>query len=151
MNKYDNFESFMAVVIEHADCKCKSRYNKSLTEVYKVSGNVYLMILKIIPKGWSIFLALVVLLALGPLAFTVTLATFSLSPIGIAIIATLAVFGGGDAIKILYQNRILPMAIKETGEFYKEKFNSHINEESYIDDLINKAAEHLIKKAKITI
>lgn len=147
MSKYENFEAFMTNVIETADCKCRELYRKELTEAYGVSASVYSMLLAIISKGWSLFLTLVALLTLRPIAFAVSFIGFTASPFGIVIIATLAVFGGSDGIRVLYQNRILPMAIKETGEYFKDNFNSHINERSYIDRLIETAAEQLLKKA----
>lgn len=147
MSKYDNFETFITNVVEKADLKCRDLYGKELTQAYGVSTSVYGMLLAIIPKGWSLFLALIALLALGPLAFTTALIGFTVSPIGIVIVVTLAVFGGVKAIRVLYKNRILPMAIKETGEYFKEDFKSHINERNYIDRLIEVAADRLLYKA----
>lgn len=147
MSKYDNFETFMTNVIETADHRCRRLYGKELTKAYGVSTNVYSMLLIIISKGWLLFLALVALLTLGPIAFAVALIGFTASPFGVVIVVALGVFGGVSAIRILYQNRILPIAIKETGEYFKNEFSSHINEHSYIDLLIETAAEQLLKKA----
>lgn len=147
MSKYNNFETFMTNVVEAANRKCIDIHGKELTEAYGVSTSIYSMLLVIIPKGWSLFLALIALLALGPLAFAVSLIGFTASPFGIIIVVTLAIFGGVKAIRILYQNRILPMAIKEIGECFKNKFKSHIDEHNYIDRLIEEAANQLLHKA----
>ena len=147
MSKYNNFESFVTSVIEESNNKCRTRFNYSLAEAYQAPSSVFQMVLKIVPKGWSFFLALIALLALGPIAFALSLTAFTLSPMGIVVIAALAVFGGIEAIRILYKNRILPMAIKDMGEEYKYRFQTHINDMSYIDNLINEASEFLISRA----
>lgn len=148
MSKYDNFETFVTTVVDEANSKCRSRYGKSLTDIYEVSDSIYSMIMSIIPKGWHVFLALVLLIAMGPIAFAASLIGFSVTPIGIIVLTALAAFGGVTAIKILYRNRILPMAIKDMGEKFKDRFNSHINECGYIDNMIDEASDYLIRKAK---
>lgn len=150
MNRYDNFEVFMTNVVEVADRKCQNLHGKKLTEAYGVSTKVYSMLLVVISKGWSLFLALVALLTLGPIAFTTSLVSFTVSPLGLAIVIALATFGGVKAVRVLYRNRILPMAIKETGEYFKNNFKSHINERNYIDNLVEVAAEQLLHKALIS-
>lgn len=148
MNKYNRFEDFMASVISEADSKCKKRYNVNLENLYKVSNhNIISSIFMLIDKGWYVFAAVVALLILGPIAFGVSLVTFLLTPIGIIVAATLA-GGGAYALKILYNDRQLPIAIKETGSRYKSDFENHLNEIVHIDNLIDDASDYLINKAK---
>lgn len=147
MSKYNNFESFVTSVIEESNNKCRTRFAYSLAEAFQAPSSVFQMILKIVSSGWTFFLALVALLTLGPIAFAISLTAFTLSPMGVVVITALAVFGGIEAIRILYKNRILPMAIKDMGEEYKHRFQTHINDISYIDNLINEASEFLISRA----
>lgn len=66
--------------------------------------------------------------------------------IGMVAVGTFAVVGA-TALRTLYRDRVLPIAIKETGQKYKELFNNHINERSYIDSLLEQAADYLLSKA----
>lgn len=147
MSKYNKFEDFMQSVINEADSKCQNQYGKSLTDAYSVSASITRMVKAIIDCGWWVFLALVAILVLGPVAFAAASVTFAATPIGAIAIGALAIFGGVGALRVLYRNRILPIAVKETGEMYKSDFNSHINEVSYIDNLISRASDTLLSKA----
>lgn len=147
MSKYNKFEDFMQAVINEADNKCQHRYSKSLTDAYDVNISIMKMINILISNGWGIFIAVVALLVLGPFAFGLALTTFIVTPIGMLVVGALAVFGGVTAIRTLYRNRVLPIAIKETGQKYKDKFNNHINEHPYIDSLLEQAADYLLSKA----
>ena len=147
MSKYSNFEEFMQAVINDADNKCQMRYDHSLAEAYKVNITTVTTILKIIGSGWWVFAALFAILILGHIAFGVAVVTFVTTPAGLIIVGLLAVGGGVATIKTIYKNRVLPIAVKETGDIYKSDFENHINQYSYIDSLINQASETLISKA----
>lgn len=147
MSKYNKFEDFMQVVINEADNKCHRRYNKSLAEAYNVNINTTNMILAVISHGWWVFLALAALLGLGGIAFGISLAAFITSPPGIIVVAALALVGGVAAIRTLYRNKVLPMAVRDTGVQFKERFENHLNNESYIDSLIDEASDCLLDKA----
>lgn len=147
MSKYDKFEDFMQAVINEADNKCQRRYSKSLADAYDVNVSIMRMISILLSNGWGIFLTVVALLILGPFAFGVTLTTFIVTPVGIVVVGALAVVGGITALRTLYRNRVLPIAIKETGQRYREQFNNHINEYSYIDTLLEQASDCLLSKA----
>lgn len=148
MSKYNRFEDFMKSVVVDANKKCLNRYNVTLDELYKVrTPRVMEIINLLIDKGWWVFVAVVVILSLGPIAFGVSLAAFFTTPAGL-IVAVLLAGGGIVGMRILYQNKQLPLAIKETGEYYKDYFNNHVNEISYIDNLQGQASDYLIKKAK---
>lgn len=147
MSKYNKFEDFMQAVINEADRKCKCRYSKSLTDAYDVNALILKMINILISNGWKIFLAVVALLLLGPFGFSIAMATFASTPVGMVAIGALAVVGGITAIRTLYRNRILPIAVKETGQKFRDRFYDHINEYSYIDSLLEQAAECLLSKA----
>lgn len=147
MSKYNNFEDFMQSVVNDADRKCKSRHGKSLAEAYDVSAVITKMINALIGHGWWVFIGVVALLALGPIGFGAACIAFVSTPVGMIAVGALAVFGGATAIRTLYRNRILPMAVKETGEYFKSDFNSHLNNTSYIDSLEQRASDMLLQKA----
>ena len=147
MSKYNNFEDFMQSVLNEADSKCRQQKGVSLSDAYNAPGTIQDMILLVIKKGWWVFVALVAILALGPLAFAAALVGFGSTGAGTIGLLALACFGGVSAIRLLYKNRILPIAVKETGELYKSDFNAHIGEISYIDDLSNRASDYLLSRA----
>lgn len=147
MSRYNKFEDFMQAVINDADEKCQRMYGKSLAEAYQVKPSITSIVQKIIDAGWWVFVALVALLVLGPIAFGGALLAFVSTPAGIIVVGVLAAVGGVGAIRLLYKNRILPIAVKETGEIYKNEYNNHINEISYIDGLVSRASDTLLSKA----
>lgn len=147
MSKYNKFEDFMQSVINEADRKCKARFGESLADAYKVNMDTVIAILKIIDKGWWVFVALVAILILGPFGFGAALATFITTPAGMIVVGTLAVGGGVAAIRTIYKNRVLPIAVKKTGDMYKTDFENHINQNYYIDSLIDRASDTLISKS----
>lgn len=146
MEQYDNFEKFVTNVIEEADKKSYIRYNKKLTEIYKVPNNVYDMTMSVILKGWPFFLECTTLFELKSAAFATSLIGVTTIPVGVRLIKDLNDFGGIAAIKILYQNKTLFMSIKDMGEKYKNEFKSHINEYKYIDNITDEASDYLLEK-----
>ena len=147
MSKYNNFENFMSAVINEADNISRNRRGYPLYEAYDAPERVIVIVSKIIDNGWTKFVAVVALLALGPFAFGAAFLAFIGNPIGIALGIALAAYGGVKAIKYLYENRKLPLAIKEVGDRYKSRFEAHRNETSYLDRLIDEAATDLFLKA----
>ena len=148
MSKYNDFEDFMHAVIDCADYKSKSRYGKSIYEAYGVTEKVLAITLTIIDSGWGKFLAVATLLALGPFAFGAAFLAFIGNPIGITLGLVLAAYGGVKVIKYLYDNRKLPLAIKNTGESYKSSFENRKGNIPEIDQLIHEASEYLINDAR---
>ena len=147
MSKYNKFEDFMEEVVNEADNKCRRRYGKSLSEAYAVEATIINMMFAIIRHGWWLFVALVALFGLGTIAFGAALLAFVNTPPGIIIVGLLAVTGGVTAIRIMYKNKVLPMAVRDTGNDYKEEFENHIGNETYIDRLIDRASDDLLRKA----
>lgn len=146
MSKYNRFEDFMQSVINESDSKCRSRYGKSLAEAFRVGTNTLTVVKAIVNKGWWVLLALVAILAMGGFGFATAVVAFCTTPAGIIVLAVLAGAGIGG-IRALYRERVLPIAVKETGEQYKSEFNNHQNEYTYIDSLIDRASNTLIYKA----
>lgn len=147
MSKYYDFEDFMQSVINEADSKCISRYSKSLSDAYDVNASIMKMMKILIEHGWTLFIAIAGLLILGPIAFGAACIAFAGTPVGIVAIGALAVFGGVTALKTLYKNKVLPLAVKETGEKFNSEFKNHVGEGSYIDYLIDRASDDLINRA----
>lgn len=146
MSKYNRFEDFMQSVINEADRKSRSRYGKSLTDAFCVAANTTAILEAIIDKGWWLLVALVAILSLGALGYTASVAAFCATPAGIAILAILSALGVGG-VAVLYKNRVLPIVVKEVGEYYKSEFENHRNESYYIDNLIDKASDKLLNRA----
>ena len=151
MSKYNKFEDFMQEVINVADSKCHRQYHKSLAEAYDVDMSITNMIKAIIGHGWWIFAAIVGLLVLGPIAFGTTLIAFVHTPPGIIAVGVLAIFGGVAAIRTMYKNKVLPIAVRDTGKKYKEEYYKHIGDNTYIDRLVDSASDYLLSKATILL
>lgn len=147
MSKYDNYGEFMISVLDEAEIKCKQSIYGSLINLFGLNGaneKLIPIIIKIFEIGWPAFVTTCALLVLGPIAFVAALTAFVLGGIGAVIVATLAIYGGIKAIKLLYTHRTTPLKIYEIGKKYKPRFDDHINEYSYIDNLIDEAANDLI-------
>ncbi len=153
MSKYSRFEDFMVAVVKTSDATCLQRYGQSLNDLYKVkSSTLVAAIFALIDKGWGVFLAVTALLLLGPIAFPAALAAFGLNPIGLIAVSILAAFGGITMIRTMYQNKKLPLAIRETGNKYKPIFKSYQNySENQLIEKVNilekDASSYLISKA----
>ena len=72
------------------------------------------------------------------------LTAFVIGGVGAVIVATLAIYGGVKAIKLIYANKTIPQKIYDVGKKYKPRFDAHINEYSYIDNLIDEASNDII-------
>jgi hypothetical protein len=141
--KYYSFNIFMDEVVNTAN----SRVN--LEELFALdSGDVVKIISTLLVKGgWPAFVAVVFLLLLGPIAFITALATFGSTPVGWGIFV---IFGGATVvtIKILYQDRELPIAVKEVGEEFMPKWKKVEGNTDKVDALLIEAVDSLINKAR---
>lgn len=145
MSRYNKFEDFMQTVINEADRKCRNRRGESLTDAFSVHVKTAEIVKNIIDSGWWVLVALVGILSLGVWGFGMALVAFCSTPAGIIVLAVLG--GAGIAgIRELYKNRVLPKAVKSTGDLYKAEFDRHINEVSYIDSMIDRASDNLLSR-----
>ena len=145
MSKYCNFEKFMQSVIECADYKSQRRLGKRLYELYGVTEKSYDITKLILNSGWTKFKVVATMLSLDPVAFATALVAFMTNPIGIGLKVVLAIYGGIKAIRYLYDNRSLTIAIKKTGDSYKSSFDNNRENIIFIDQLIDDASENLVQ------
>lgn len=149
MSKYNDFGDFMVAVVDEAERKCWLHYKHGLMGIFHFgssASSVIPIVSCILSVGWTAFLAVCALLVLGAFAFISALIPFAASGVGTLVIAALLAFGGIKALRLLYTYRIAPLAIKVVGIRYKPLFDAHINEYSYIDDLIDRASDELINR-----
>jgi hypothetical protein len=147
MSKYDNYGTFMIAVLDRANSKSLQKNMRPIIELLGVPHNIqdfYPILIKILEVGWPAFVAVCAILVLGPIAFLAALTAFIVGGIGALIVAALAIYGGIQAIKLLYQYRDSPLKILEVGKKYKDRFDSHIGDYSYIDNLIDMASDDLL-------
>lgn len=146
MNIYYSFNDFMNQVIEKADALSRQNHNRGLEELFDVSRSTYESMEKLIGAGWYVFLAVAALLALSLIGFTAALVGFLTTPIGLAVAA---IFGltAGKKIKQMYQEKILPLTVKEVGEQYKIRWENANGNRTVIDGLLNQAANDLYQRA----
>lgn len=153
MSKYNRFEDFMVEVVKTADNKCMSIHNVPLNDLYKVKSNTIVQaVLALISKGWGVFLFVTALLLLGPIAFGIGLGSMATNPVGWIALGVVSAFGGITVIRKMYQNKKLPLAIRETGQYFKPKYKSLLSEtdsaiNSRIESLVSEASDYLINKA----
>ena len=148
MSKYNNFGAFMIAVWDTANTKSLNKHMKPIVELLGVPHSVrdfYPILIKLFELGWPAFVAVCAILVLGPIAFIAALTAFIAGGIGALILAALAIYGGIQALKLLYKYKATPLRILEVGRKYKDQFENHIGEYSYIDHLIDIASDELVQ------
>ena len=146
MNIYYSFNDFMKQVINKADNISRQNHHLGIEELFNVSLTTLNAIMSLIGEGWPVFLAVVALFALGYIGFFAAITAFLLSPIGIVVALVLGA-GAAKIIKIMYKERILPLAVRDVGEKYKSRWENADNNPYVIDNLLNDAANDLYQKA----
>ncbi|NJN13676.1 MAG: hypothetical protein HC815_39620 [Richelia sp. RM1_1_1] len=150
MSRYTSWDQFMVDVVDTADSTV------NLKELYDLTNHEIVMIIgKILATSWLIFNAVVLLLSLAFPSFLIALGSFSLTPPGIALVL---IFGVSmvAAMKLMYENKQLPLAIKKVGDNNKDKYNSIREKYVYdrftlveeIDNLLFDSIKELISLAK---
>ena len=91
-------------------------------------------------------MGVMVLMAFGYFGFLAALVTFLTTPIGLI---GAAIFGAAAiaTLKRMYDEKILPKAVKEVGEQYKIRWENANGNRTVIDGLFNQAANDLYQKA----
>lgn len=147
MSRYYSFNDFMNDVINRANEICLSRHHVSLEGYYSVSSQTVTTIKKLIDSGWYIFVAVVALFVTGSLGLTAAIVAFLSTPPGIVVAALLGV-SAFATIRKMYQEKVLPNAVRDVGKEYKSKWEMVEGNHNAIDALIESAAEDLLRKAK---
>lgn len=138
----------MIAVLDTANTKSLNKHMKPIVELLGVPHSVrdfYPILIKLFELGWPAFVAVCAILVLGPIAFIAALTAFIAGGIGALILAALAIYGGIQALKLLYKYKATPLRILEVGRKYKDQFENHIGEYSYIDHLIDIASDELVQ------
>lgn len=146
MNIYYSFNDFMNQVVEKADALARKNHNRGLEELFDVSRATFDSSLKLINSGWRVFLAVAALLLMSIFGFTVALVGFLTTPVGLVVAA---IFGltAGKKLKKMYDEKILPLAIREVGEKYKSRWESEHPNPVKVDKLLDQAANDLYQRA----
>lgn len=143
MSKYDNFEIFISEVISEANGLCIQRYGKGIDSLCYSDSPICSIIKKLLTKGWASYISVVTLLDLSESSLNDAMKTFLLSPIGMEM-EKMQEGKNIDAVRLLMLNKKLPISVKKLGDAYKNDFECHINEVSYIDCMIANIAEKLL-------
>lgn len=146
MSRYYSFNDFMNDVIEEADKISESRSGCGLEELYHVKVKTYEAVRRLISKDWFVFIAFVVLLAVGPIGLGLAIAGFLTTPVGLVVVAVLGA-GSVATIKQMYKDRILPQTVRKIGEKYKSRWKQEEGNRTKIDGMVNEAAEELYNNA----
>lgn len=127
----------------------------NLNELFEIKNKEIVdIVIKIIRKGWWVFLAVSILLSLSGPAFVFSIFTFLTNPVGLII---LGIFGATAAtvLRKLYRDRKLPLAIKKVGSKYQPLYEKIKDGESNldirrqkIDSLLEDGVIDLVSKAK---
>lgn len=141
-SRYYSFNIFMDDVIKRANQRV------DLEELFDLDSNDVIKIISLLlTREWWVYIAVATLLILGPFAFAAAIITFMTSPPGLIVAAIFGV-GGVATIKQLYQNKELPIAVKEVGEEFKPRWERVEGNESQVDLLLEEAVTSLINKAR---
>lgn len=146
MSRYYSFNDFMNDVLDRANEVCQAQHQVSLEDYYKVSKQTMRTIRKLISSGWYVFAAVVALFAAGGLGLGVAIVAFLSTPPGMIVAAVLGVTAVAS-IRKMYQERVLPNAVRDVGNQYKGKWEMIEGNRSAIDSLVYEAADQLLKKA----
>ena len=147
MSKYYSFNDFMDGVIERANQISLARNSRSLEDLFDVNHLTYESTRKLVSYGWAVFVAVVVfLLSMGPVGIVLGITAFLATPVGAVVVVVL---GGGAvvALRQMYRDRVLPMAVRDIGEKYKSRWHSEEGNVNAIDALSEQAAEELYRVA----
>lgn len=141
-NRYDSFEVFMVEVIN------KANSISNLNQLFDVKYDTLVSKLNdIIKMGWWVFLAICVLLPLGPITFFATLGTFLLTPPGV-IIAGIFGIAAATVVREMYRNKELPLAIKRIGARYEPKWKEAQGDTYMINRIFEDAVRDLLFSGK---
>ena len=141
-DKYTEYNAFVTAVIKRAEQKCT---NVAIRKLFAMQSTLLSIIYAILEVGWIPFLMVCGLLLLAPIAFGIALIAFVGVGVGLIIVGALAIWGGAKAIKLLYKYKFIPLSICEIGKKYKDNFEFHKGNETYIDNLIEEASDRLIE------
>ena len=146
MSRYYSFNDFMNNVIEEANSISESKNGFGLEELYRVKVCTYEATKALVLREWKVFRAVVFLFGGGAIGLSLILTTFLLTPIGLIVVGVLGAVAA-QTIKQMYEDRILPQAVKAVGEKYKEEWENLEGNRIKIDKLLNKAALELYYRA----
>ena len=134
---------FMIEVVNKANSI--SDLNELFDVKYEALVSTIISIIKL--GGWWVFIALCTLLALGPLAFGITMGGFLLTPVGLIIGGVLGI-AAATIIRQLYRNKELPLAIKYVGAKYEDTWKAANGDVEKIDHLFKQAVSDLLHAGK---
>jgi hypothetical protein len=135
---YTSFSEFMKESVRRA---------KNIDDFGK--SDVFEIIIRILPAiGWQGFLVLAVILNMSGWAFGLSLAGFLSTPIGLIIVGILGI-SAAIAIKKLYSERTIPLAIKTVGDQMRPRYNElKVSQKvSAIDTLCDECARRIVFEA----
>lgn len=138
---YDDFHKFMIAAAVRALPKIREK--KSIPD------NVFEIVRKLLDEGWSTFVAVCAILALGVAAFIGAISAFLITPPGIIVAAILAAagFGAYKGLKLLYTYRWFPLAIWRSGKEVRAEFYNKQYDDVAIQQLLSKTIELIIKRS----
>ena len=138
---YSTFKDFMIAATIRALPKVREKRS--------IPDNVYNLVKDILDKGWSVFVTVCALLALGIVAFVAAIAAFISTPVGIIVVAVLAAAGYGayEGLKLLYRYRWFPLAIWRTGQEVKPDYERKCNDDSEIRTLLANTIDKIVSRS----
>lgn len=146
MNRHDNFELFISEIIAVADKKSMQENDRNIDSMYHSNLPICNIIIDFLHKGWTTYISVVTMIELFDNTSNQAIQRFLSSPIGSEVKSIQKKYDSIDVIEALIQNKRITNIIKKNGESYKSDFESHINEKSYIDKLINTIADNVLEQ-----
>lgn len=143
MNKYDNFECFVCEMLDKANQQMMQANGNGIDSLWHSGNPISDIVKKILSNGWATYVYVVTIINLDKSSYANAMESFLASPAG-AEINKIQEAEKVDVLDLLITYKKFLLAIKQIGESEKTDFDSHINENYYIDNQINISAEQLM-------
>lgn len=142
VNQYEDFEEFLLAALKLAENK-----HQSLIQNRTLMNNIEMAL----HEGWEYFVSITSVIdrpemtekVYSMLASNTWLARITL---GLGAITPL---GGSGLVMNLQKHREIPVAIRNVGLMYKDKFDSHKGEQNYLDELKGEVSMKIVRSMEI--
>ena len=140
-NKYDKFEYFICEIIKEANRQIIQARN--IDSQCHSNNPICNIVQNLISNGWALYMCVATILNLDKSDYANAKEALMASPAGSELNKIQEEYEKFDVLELLINHKKFLLAIKKLGESTRREFESHINENFYIDNRINMLAEEL--------
>lgn len=140
-NKYDKFEYFICEIIKEANRQIIQARN--IDSQCHSNNPICNIVQNLISNGWALYMCVATILNLDKSDYANAKEALMASPAGSELNKIQEEYEKFDVLELLINHKKFLLAINKLGESTRREFESHINENFYIDNRINMLAEEL--------